>query len=288
MYEVWCYILSLALAGWPVMQSSQPWASDPDVAKGIQQVEEGDYDAAILTLDRAARRLATDPEKTEILSFAYLYLGIAYLGKGHEAAAKAKFRDAISQIKDLTLSPEEYPPKVINLFEAAREEAAESPESTPVAEEPEPVEKKGGSKTALVLIGVGGGAAAAAAVALGGGSDDSTPVVEPPPQPMKSDMFPGVLNHNQPYADILVGPGGAGRWEATLNYSNGEAQDLWMEIYSEDEGYITAGRALTGTSYIAEWESAGTGRFWVTFGFDPEMPGPAPGNYELRVVYPQP
>jgi hypothetical protein len=61
-----------------------------------------------------------------------------------------------------------------------------------------------------------------------------------------------------------------------------------MEIYSEEEGYITAGRALTGTSYIAEWEAAGTGRFWVTFGFDPEMPGPAPGIYELRVVYPQP
>jgi tetratricopeptide (TPR) repeat protein len=283
-YKILCTILSLALSGWPVMQSSQPWASEPEVAKGIQLVEEGDYDAAILTLDRAARRLAADPAKTEVLSYAYLYLGIAYLGKGHEAAAKAKFREAISQIKDMSLSPEEYPPKVINLFEAAREETAEAPE---------PAEKKGGSKMPLILVGVGGAAAAGVLVAAGGGSDDTSPSpinepAAPPPLQMKTDTFPGILNHDQSAVDLLVGAGGAGRWEAQLNYSNGEAQDLWMEIYAEEGQYITAGRALTPTSYIAEWETDGTGRFWVTFGFDPEMPGPAPGEYELRVLYPMP
>jgi tetratricopeptide (TPR) repeat protein len=257
------------------------------MAKGIQQVEEGDYDAAILTLDRAARRLAADPAKTELLSYAYLYLGIAYLGKGHEAAAKAKFRDAIGQIKDLTLSPEQYPPKVINLFEAAREEAAEAPTTTPVTEEPAPVETKGGSKMPLVLIGVGGGAAAAAVVAMSGGGDDTpAPAPEPPGPIMRTEAFDGVLNHEEHVAEIMVGPGGAGRWEATLNYTNGEVQGMWMEIYQETGQYITAGRALTGTSYIAEWE--GQGRFVVTFGFDRELDGPAPGPYELRVVFPAP
>jgi tetratricopeptide (TPR) repeat protein len=289
-YKVWCCILSLALAGSPALQSSQPWDSEPEVVKGIQQVEEGDYDAAILTLDRAVRQLAADPEKTEVLSYAYLYLGIAYLGKGHEAAAKAKFRDAINQIKDLTLSPEEYPPKVINLFEAAREEAGEQPQPTPAPEEAEPVEKKGGSKMPLVLVGVGGGAAAAIAVAAGGGSDNSAPAVEPTPQQpqMKTESFPGVLNHDQYAVELLVGPGGSGRWEATLNYQNGEARDIWMEIYSEPGDYITAGRALTNTSFIAEWETDATAKFWVTFGFDPEASDIAPGQYELRVVYPVP
>jgi hypothetical protein len=273
------------------MQSTQPWESDPEMVKGVQQVEEGDYDAAILTLDRAARRLAADPTKTELLSYAYLYLGIAYLGKGHEAAAKAKFRDAIGQIRDLTLSPEQYPPKVINLFEAAREEAAEAPETKPVTEEPPPpAEETGGSKTPYILIGAGGAAAVGAVVAMGGGSDESTPAPEPePPGPvMRTEAFEGVLNHQEHVAEIMVGPGGAGRWEATLNYTNGEVQGMWMEIYAEQGQYITAGRALTGTSYIAEWETDGPGRFLVTFGFDREIDGPAPGQYELRVVFPAP
>jgi hypothetical protein len=218
------------------------------------------------------------------------------MGKGHEAAAKAKFREAISRIKDLTLSPEEYPPKVIDLFEAAREEEAEDePTPSPVTPTQQPVEKEGGgSKMPLILVGAGGAAAAAVAVAAGGGGSDSgttqfepEPVAPPPPQ-TTTDIRPGLLNHDQYAVDLLFGPGGAGRWEAQLNYTNGEAQGLWMEIYTEGGEYITAGRALSPTSYIAEWETDGPGRFWVTFGFDPEMPGPAPGNYELRVTYPVP
>jgi hypothetical protein len=61
-----------------------------------------------------------------------------------------------------------------------------------------------------------------------------------------------------------------------------------MEIYAEAGDYIVAGRALTNTSYIAEWETDGSGKFWVTFGFDPDTPGPNPGQYQLRVVYPAP
>jgi tetratricopeptide (TPR) repeat protein len=293
MFKIVCTVLSLALAGWPMVQSDQPWASDPDVAKGIQLVEEGDYDAAILTLDRAARRLAADPAKTEILSYAYLYLGIAYLGKGHEAAAKANFRDAISQLKDLSLSPEEYPPKVINLFEAAREEAAETPEPAPApAAEPEPEEEKGGSKMPLILIGAGGAAAAGVLVASGGDDGPSpSPTPEPvaPPEPMmETRNYPGVLTHDEHAVDLLVGPGGSGHWEAQLNYANGEAQSLWMEVYTEQGHFIVPGRALTTTSYIAEWDTDAGGRFFVTFGFDPDAPGPEPGPYELRVTYPMP
>jgi hypothetical protein len=146
------------------------WAqvTDPEITKGIKQVEDGDYDAAILTLDNAARHLSTDPSKAKDLSQAYLYLGIAYVGKGHDAAAKAKFREAIAQIKDLTLSPDKYPPKVIDVFEAAKEEEAKSP----TAKAPE---KKGGSHTALYVLGgvaVAGGIGIAAA--SGGGSSGTT------------------------------------------------------------------------------------------------------------------
>src|SRR5262249_35871218 len=54
---------------------------DPDIEKGIKQVEDGDFDTAIITLDNAARHLAADPGRAKELSQAYLYLGIAYVGK---------------------------------------------------------------------------------------------------------------------------------------------------------------------------------------------------------------
>jgi len=117
--------LALVLAAslsFPSLVLAQSAATDAEVQRGTRQVEDGDYDAAIVTLDAAARRLTADPSRARDLSQAYLYLGIAYIGKGHEAAAKAKFREAVAQIKDLTLSPDKFPPKVIDLFEAARAE----------------------------------------------------------------------------------------------------------------------------------------------------------------------
>jgi tetratricopeptide (TPR) repeat protein len=117
-------LVSLALA---CLASSlgtfgQAQVNDPEVTKGIRLVEDGDYDAAILTLDGAARRLSIEQPDAADLPQAYLYLGIAFVGKGYEAAAKAKFRAAIAQMKDLSLGADRFPPKVINVFEAAREE----------------------------------------------------------------------------------------------------------------------------------------------------------------------
>lgn len=167
-------VVSATLAGGPLLQAA-PGAEDPDLAKGVALVDDGDYDLAILTLDNAARRLAQDPKQTRELSQAYLYLGIAYLGKGHEAAARAKFKEAVAQIKDLSLSPDKFPPKVIDVFEAAKQEANASPAATPAAA-PEKAKKGGGGK--LLLIGgglaVAGGVAAAAGGGGGGGTTATT------------------------------------------------------------------------------------------------------------------
>ena len=154
-------LASLLVAG-PSNVIAQPPPGDAEVLDGMKQVDDGDYDRAILTLDNAARRLAGDSAKVSDLSQAYLYLGIAYIGKGHEAAARAKFREALQQIKDLTLSPEKFPPKVIDAFEAAKLEAARAP----VAAAP----KKGGSKKGLLIGGiVAAGAAVGVAAGAGGG-----------------------------------------------------------------------------------------------------------------------
>jgi hypothetical protein len=168
--------LAASLIGTPLIHA-QPATADADLQRGIRQVEDGDYDPAIVTLDAAARRLVGDPARARDLSQAYLYLGIAYIGKGHEAAAKAKFREAVAQIKDLTLSPDKFPPKVIDLFEAARAEAraenAPAPGAAPTPAPAAAAKKGGGGKTILIVGGlaaVGGGVALAAGGGGGGGS----------------------------------------------------------------------------------------------------------------------
>ncbi len=54
--KVWFLILSLVLVGWPVGVAAQvEEIANPDVLKGVDLVVQGDYDSAILTLDRVAR-----------------------------------------------------------------------------------------------------------------------------------------------------------------------------------------------------------------------------------------
>jgi hypothetical protein len=220
-----CLLLALGLLAGAPIAAQTPAATDPEVTKGIRQVDEGDYDAAIVTLDGAARRLATDKNKVKDLSQAYLYLGIAYVGKGHEAAAKAKFREAMAQIKDLSLSADRYPPKVINLFEAAKEEAARSGGGTGTttarrnpAPAPAQPEKGGGGSKKLILIGGGVAAAGAGAYLAFGKSDDDS-----------CDTYfrdaSGLLNNNQPSFGITTTPTDEGTWHAelTFNITGGEA-----------------------------------------------------------------
>jgi len=201
---------------------AQPAASDPEVLKGISLVEEGENDAAIFTLDTAVRRLAADPTKTGELSQAYLYLGIAYFGKGHEAAAKAKFREAVKQFSGISLSAEQYPPTIIDLFEAAK--AAEENASTVAA----PEEKKGGSKKPLILLGVGGAAAAGIAVAAGGGggSEETEPT-------MQTVGFSGTLTTPDDYdRGYTLYVQGSGVLEATVTWTSETNDSLGMRLWA--------------------------------------------------------
>lgn len=231
--------LSLALSGWAGVLQAQSPIFDPDVAKGIRQVEEGDLDAAILTLDNAARRLATDPSRAKELSQAYLYLGIAYFGKGHEAAAKAKFREAVAQIKDLSLSPEKFPPKVIDLFEAAKEEAGRTAavQATPAP----PPRKKARSKKRLVIAGVVIAAVAGGAAAGGGGGGDGETAI--------TENFTGSLSIDEFCRAFRIIVGGIGALEATVTWTEPNVV-LAMDLYDNpnQEGDPVAGSNRTSNS----------------------------------------
>lgn len=139
-------------------------STDPDLAAGLRQVTEGDFEGAIATLDAAARRLAADPRrKAEVLE-AYVHLGIALVALDQRGAARERFRLALALDPQLTLSPDRYSPKVIAVLDETRREA----EAAKRAAGPSPAkpQKRGGaSKAALVVLGLGGAVAGGIAIA---------------------------------------------------------------------------------------------------------------------------
>ncbi len=214
-----CAVVACLLAAGP-LPAQQAKVGDPEVAKGIRLVEDGDYDGAIFTLDAAARRLATDPAHAADLPQAYLYLGIAYVGKGHEAAAKAKFREALKRAGDLSLSPDRYPPKVIDIFEAARNEVGTTTAPTPVPT-PSPAAAKttkgGGGKALLILGGVavaGGGVALAA----GGGSKSNGGASTPTTPNIVTTTFPNEVVGFGAGRDFVVDVKGSGTLRAKVEW----------------------------------------------------------------------
>jgi hypothetical protein len=277
----------------PPSPAAQKVAGDPDVTEGVRLVETGDYDAAILTLDNAARRLAADPARVRELSQAYLYLGIAYLGKGHEAAARAKFREAVTQVRDLTLSPEEFPPKVIDLFEAARAEtmtAPASPAPQAMTSAPAPTEKKGGSKT-LLLIGGVGGAAALAGIALAGGgggesaSGSSAPAPTPAP-PVTVEDLSGFLPATEGSRHFPIRVRAAGTVLAELSWTAPPGQPVELVMQLKD----AAGRDLalsnrTAPSAAVLRADVVAQEYDLSVFYGPECPG-CEAQFRLLVTHP--
>jgi hypothetical protein len=139
-----------ALACAFVLAAPLPGADDPvdaELAKGVRQVQTGDFDSGIATLDWVARRLAADRGRAKELARAYVYLSVAYLGLFQEQKAKVQFVEALKTDNDIDLSAAEFPPKVLRFFEEARREAF--PDAAP------PPRPKAGSKSAIALLAVG-------------------------------------------------------------------------------------------------------------------------------------
>ena len=136
-----CLSLVLGLLAGPLYAAAPPPAEDAEVRKGVQQVNTGAYDAGILTLDAASRRLAASRDNPQELSQAYLYLGIAYLAKGRDSAAEANFRQALAQTEALNLPPDKFAQRVLEVFEKSRAQrttpaAAQQPPPPAAAQRP--------------------------------------------------------------------------------------------------------------------------------------------------------
>ena len=164
-----------------------------DLEKGIRQVEGGEFEDAVITLDAAARRLALEGRQPKELARAYTYLAIAYLQMSQEQTAKAKFLEALHADKDLRLDPKQLPPKVIQFFQDAEREAkagtatTSAPVPSPATSAPSgsttaPAAKGKSSKTIPIVIGAGAAVAGVGVLAASGGKDSvSTPTTTLPP-----------------------------------------------------------------------------------------------------------
>jgi hypothetical protein len=177
--------------------------SDSDLEKGVRQAQEGEFEQAIATLRAALPQLEEGPPADLIR--AHVYLGVAHLGLGDTASAKASFLDALRVDRTLRLSAEDYPPRVTQAFEEARSALppepppaaaasaaapAAPPAATPAGSEAspasvapvkEPARKKKSSSRPLVLVGLGLAAGGGVALAAGGGGGSSTPASSSPP-----------------------------------------------------------------------------------------------------------
>jgi hypothetical protein len=95
---------------------------DPEIEAGIRQVQEGDFETAVITLEAATRRLSREAPRSPLLGRAAVHLGLAYVALDQRDTAKARFKDALALDPNLRLTPERYSPKVIAVFDEARRE----------------------------------------------------------------------------------------------------------------------------------------------------------------------
>jgi hypothetical protein len=146
----------------PNLGRAQPsMTPEQEAAEGIRQVEQGDFETAVITLDSAIRRLDGQPGRQPLVQNALLQLGVALVALEQTDAAKERFRHALKLDPKLRLRPDSFSPKVIGVFEQARIEAAAAT----------PPKSGGGSGKALVLVGLGAAAAGGIALAAGGGEE---------------------------------------------------------------------------------------------------------------------
>ena len=163
-----CLVTVLVWPGSLHGQRPAPGSSAASLAAGMRQVDEGDLEAAVITLDAVVQRLKREKGPEKDLATAHLYLAMAHLGLNQGERARADMREAWRNNKDMRLDPKKYPPRVIQLYEQAKRETAPAAPAAASAQ-------RGGGKTVPILIGVGVVAGAGVVLAASGGGSNTTP-----------------------------------------------------------------------------------------------------------------
>ena len=130
----------------------------------MRQVEEGDFEGAVASLEAAIPRLRGDPARVRLLVQADIQLAVAHTALDHTAEAVQAFSEALTLDPNLRLDPQRFSPKVLRALETAREQAARRAAG--------PVERKSSSgRKAAIIGGVAVVAGTATVLALRGGTE---------------------------------------------------------------------------------------------------------------------
>jgi hypothetical protein len=159
-----CGLLILACGARPAaatVQETTP-SAESGVAAGVRQVEEGDFEGAVETLEAAIPRLRGDPQRLRLLVQADIQLAVAHTALDHGPQAVQAFSEAITLDPNLRLDPQRFSPKVLRALETAREQAARRTAG--------PVRKSSSGRKAAIIGGSIAVAGTAAALALRGGN----------------------------------------------------------------------------------------------------------------------
>ena len=157
----WAFIVAFLVM--PAFATPQdPGSAESGIATGVRQVEEGDFEAAVATLEAAIPRLRGDPARVRLLVQADIQLAVAHTALDHTAQAVQAFSEALTLDPSLRLDPQRFSPKVLRALETAREQAARRT-AGPV------VRKSSSGRKAAIIGGVAVAAGAATVLALRGG-----------------------------------------------------------------------------------------------------------------------
>ncbi len=97
------------------------------LARGLELYHQGDFTSAITVLTSAKDVLSAQrPLPIDDLVNTFILLGVAYVGSNDLRSASGMFQSALLQKPDVALSTAEYSPRVISIFEQARNEVAGS------------------------------------------------------------------------------------------------------------------------------------------------------------------
>jgi hypothetical protein len=120
------WVLILACGALPAGATAQETTASAEsgIATGVRQVEEGDFEGAVTTLEAAIARLRGDPQRLRLLVQADIQLAVAHTALDHTAQAVQALAEAITLDPNLRLPPDRYSPKVLRALETAREQAA--------------------------------------------------------------------------------------------------------------------------------------------------------------------
>ena len=106
----------------PGSAQEEPSSPEAAIGAGVRQVDQGDFEGAVKTLEPAIARLRGDPARVRLLVQADIQLAVAHVALDHDADAVQAFSEALALSPELRLDADRYSPKVLRALETAREQ----------------------------------------------------------------------------------------------------------------------------------------------------------------------